>query len=178
MIRGLSGENCAFALRLLAVDRPENACITVVVPTFEEAENIPHLIERLDAVRDSSGLDLRLLLMDDDSRDGSEGLVRALALPWVSLVTRTTDRGLSARRPRGHVAFAMRTARGHGCRSQPSTRENPGIDRRCSQRRRHRRRVAFSPRGDRPRTIGAPSAGSTAGWRRCWHCRSPPSAIP
>jgi dolichol-phosphate mannosyltransferase len=69
--------------------------MTVVVPTFHEVENIPHLVERLRVLREAAGLDLDLLLMDDDSRDGSDRLVDSLALPWVTLVTRKTDRGLS-----------------------------------------------------------------------------------
>lgn len=71
-------------------------CVDVIVPTYQEAENIPNLLARLSSVRNDSGLDLRLLLMDDDSRDGSEELVRASALPWVSFVTRKEERGLSA----------------------------------------------------------------------------------
>jgi dolichol-phosphate mannosyltransferase len=71
------------------------ATVTVVVPTYHEVESIPHLVARLKAVRESTGLDLEVLLMDDDSRDGSEELVAAMALPWVRLVTRKTNRGLS-----------------------------------------------------------------------------------
>ena len=71
------------------------ASVTVVVPTYEEVENIPHLVDRLARVRATSGIDLELLLMDDDSRDGSAELVERLALPWVRMVVRTEDRGLS-----------------------------------------------------------------------------------
>ncbi len=87
--------------------------VTVVVPTYREVENIPHLVDRLRAIQDSSLLDLELLLMDDDSRDGSAEVVSQLGLPWVHLVTRTTDRGLSAavldglRRARGEVVVVM-----------------------------------------------------------------------
>jgi dolichol-phosphate mannosyltransferase len=73
----------------------DSSSVTVIVPTFREVENIPQLIERLRVLREAVGLDLDLLLMDDDSRDGSEELVSSLALPWVTLVTRKTDRGLS-----------------------------------------------------------------------------------
>jgi dolichol-phosphate mannosyltransferase len=73
----------------------DSSSVTVIVPTYREAENIPHLIERLRVVREAIGLDLELLLMDDDSGDGSAAVVAALALPWVTLVTRTADRGLS-----------------------------------------------------------------------------------
>jgi dolichol-phosphate mannosyltransferase len=71
------------------------ASVTVVVPTYREVENIPHLVARLQNVREQSGVDLELLLMDDDSRDGSDKVVETLELPWVSLVTRTANRSLS-----------------------------------------------------------------------------------
>lgn len=69
--------------------------VTVVVPTYHEVESIPHLVTRLQNLRESSGIDIEVLLMDDDSRDGSEELVASLGLPWVKLVTRKTNRGLS-----------------------------------------------------------------------------------
>src|SRR5260370_20490042 len=69
--------------------------VSVIVPTFREVENIPHLSARLQAVREAAGLDLELLLMDDDSRDGIEALTESLALDWVTLVIRKGDRGLS-----------------------------------------------------------------------------------
>src|ERR1700723_1776636 len=67
--------------------------IDVVVPTFREARNIPLLIERLGALRGSHAL--HLTIVDDDSRDGTEEMIQRLNLPWVSLIVRTTDRGLS-----------------------------------------------------------------------------------
>ncbi len=68
--------------------------VSIVVPTYREVENIPHLVKRLAAVRDQ-GLDLELWLMDDDSRDGTEELVRSMDVPWVRLVVRKEHRGLS-----------------------------------------------------------------------------------
>src|SRR5712672_705022 len=73
----------------------DGSSVSVIVPTFHEVENIPHLIARLRAVREAAGLDLELLLMDDDSGDGIEALIESLALDWVTLVIRKTDRGLS-----------------------------------------------------------------------------------
>jgi dolichol-phosphate mannosyltransferase len=73
----------------------EGSSVSVIVPTFREVENIPQLIARLQAVRHAAGLDLELLLMDDDSRDGIEALTQSLALDWVTLVVRKEDRGLS-----------------------------------------------------------------------------------
>ena len=69
--------------------------VGVVVPTYREVENIPLLVERLAALRATSGLDIEVLLMDDNSRDGSAELVASLGLPWVQIVVRTADRGLS-----------------------------------------------------------------------------------
>ncbi len=69
--------------------------VTVVVPTYKEAENLPHLIDRLAKVREEHALDLDLIIMDDDSRDGSEELIAGRPEPWVRIVVRTADRGLS-----------------------------------------------------------------------------------
>lgn len=86
---------------------PGGASVTVVVPTYREVENIPGLVRRIADVRGASGLALDLLFMDDDSRDGSAEAVAGLALPWVRLVTRTADRGLSPA-----VLDGLRQARG------------------------------------------------------------------
>jgi dolichol-phosphate mannosyltransferase len=75
---------------------PAEAAIDVIVPTFQEAANLPLLIERLAALRRSHGLPLQLTLVDDDSRDGTIEAVADLALPWVRLIVRTQGRGLSA----------------------------------------------------------------------------------
>jgi len=68
--------------------------IDVVVPTYREARNIPLLIERLDVLRRSHAL--HLTIVDDNSGDGTEETVQRLNLPWVSLIVRTSDRGLSS----------------------------------------------------------------------------------
>ena len=72
------------------------APVSIVVPTYREAENLPVLLERLDALRREHGVILQLLVMDDDSRDGSAQLVADSGHDWATLVTRTADRGLSA----------------------------------------------------------------------------------
>ncbi len=55
------------------------ASVSVVVPTFREAENIPALAERVAATLSGAGLEWELVLVDDDSRDGSEAVVAELA---------------------------------------------------------------------------------------------------
>jgi dolichol-phosphate mannosyltransferase len=72
------------------------ATIDVIVPTFQEAANIPLLIERLAALRRTYARSLQLTIVDDDSRDGTIEAVERLALPWVRLIVRSDARGLSA----------------------------------------------------------------------------------
>ena len=63
--------------------------VSIIVPTFREAANIPRLAERIHAALSDSGIAWELLLIDDNSDDGSEAVVAELArnLP-VRLVTR------------------------------------------------------------------------------------------
>ena len=68
--------------------------VSVVVPTYKEAENLPLLLERLGKLREA-GLQLEVLIMDDDSRDGTVELIASRAQPWVRLIVRTGNRGLS-----------------------------------------------------------------------------------
>jgi dolichol-phosphate mannosyltransferase len=69
--------------------------LSVIVPTYKESESLPLLLDRVGALRAKLGLDLELLIMDDNSRDGTEELIAQKALPWVRLVVRTSNRGLS-----------------------------------------------------------------------------------
>ena len=87
--------------------------ITIVVPTYEEAENLPDLIDRLAKVREAHDLAIDVLIMDDDSRDGSVELIATRPEQWVQLIVRTARRGLSEaaldglRRARGDVLVCM-----------------------------------------------------------------------
>lgn len=69
--------------------------LTIVVPTYKEVESLPSLLERIDSVRPQLP-PLEVLIMDDDSNDGTVELLAARAEPWVTLVVRKADRGLSA----------------------------------------------------------------------------------
>ncbi len=53
--------------------------VSLVVPCFNEAENIPRLIEEIDAVIGEHQLDAEVILVDDGSRDGTRDLVVAQA---------------------------------------------------------------------------------------------------
>ena len=58
--------------------KPHRA-LSVVVPTFREAANIPALAERLNEALAESAMEWELLLVDDDSNDGSEAIAQQLA---------------------------------------------------------------------------------------------------
>lgn len=73
-----------------------SAAASVVVPLYREAENVPPLLGRLAELRAATGLELDVILVDDDSRDGVEEAVRRAGYPWVRLRVRRADRGLGA----------------------------------------------------------------------------------
>ena len=69
--------------------------ISIIIPTYREAENIPHILQRLEELRRAHALDLEVLFMDDNSRDGSVEAVAASGFDWARIIVRTTNRGLS-----------------------------------------------------------------------------------
>ncbi len=71
--------------------------VSIVVPTFREAENLPALAGRIEAVLSGRGLEWELILVDDDSRDGIEAVAGELArrLPVRLEVRRDSPRDLS-----------------------------------------------------------------------------------
>ncbi|MEO8184263.1 MAG: polyprenol monophosphomannose synthase [Deltaproteobacteria bacterium] len=81
--------------------------VSIVVPTFREADSLPALIERVARLRQQTGLALELLIIDDDSQDGTEALIAARSEPWLELFVRKQDRGLSQA-----VLFGLAQARG------------------------------------------------------------------
>jgi dolichol-phosphate mannosyltransferase len=95
------------------IQRGTGPLVTIVVPTYKEAESLPHLLDRIAKLRADAGLDVEVLIMDDDSRDGSVEVVEARGEPWVKIVVRAGDRGLSPavldgmRRGRGEFLVCM-----------------------------------------------------------------------
>src|ERR1019366_10018336 len=78
-----------------AESTPEKLALTI--PTLREAENISGLLDHVRSVLDPLGIDYEILVVDDDSRDGTEEIVSAIAHadPRVSLLIRKGERGLS-----------------------------------------------------------------------------------
>lgn len=71
------------------------AGLSIVIPTFKEVDNIPLILERIDAVKREGDLLLEVIFMDDDSRDGSVEAVEQSGYHWARIVVRTKNRGLS-----------------------------------------------------------------------------------
>ncbi|MDD1674615.1 MAG: polyprenol monophosphomannose synthase [Methanomicrobiales archaeon] len=71
--------------------------LTVIIPTFNEEKNIGPMIHAVDTVCHSEGISAEILVVDDDSPDGTQGIVRDMqeTMGNVVLVVRTQDHGLS-----------------------------------------------------------------------------------
>jgi dolichol-phosphate mannosyltransferase len=73
------------------------ARLALAIPTLREAENIPPLLKRVRAALDPLGIEYEILIVDDDSRDGTDQIVARIAGqdPRVHLLVRKGQRGLS-----------------------------------------------------------------------------------
>lgn len=72
-----------------------NTGLSIIIPTYREALNIPHILDRLDRLRRDYDLSLEVLFLDDNSQDGSVEAVAAAGHDWARIIVRTEDRGLS-----------------------------------------------------------------------------------
>ena len=71
--------------------------IALVIPTLREVESLGVLLDRVRKALDSTGASFEILVVDDDSQDGTEELVNAYAREdeRIRLVVRKGERGLS-----------------------------------------------------------------------------------
>ena len=71
-------------------------CLSIVIPTFNERENVEDMVQRIDAAL--VGTAWEVLFVDDDSLDGTAELIRAISLrdPRVRCLHRIGRRGLSS----------------------------------------------------------------------------------
>jgi dolichol-phosphate mannosyltransferase len=70
--------------------------VVVVLPTFNEKDNVGRVVEKLSAVRDSLGLDMQILFVDDGSPDGTAEAIAAVMkqLSYVHILERGAKKGL------------------------------------------------------------------------------------
>jgi dolichol-phosphate mannosyltransferase len=71
--------------------------LSVIIPTFNEKDNIPVIIPRLVRVLEEEGIPHEIIVMDDDSPDGTGKAVRSLQdrYPQARCVIRKENKGLS-----------------------------------------------------------------------------------
>jgi dolichol-phosphate mannosyltransferase len=71
--------------------------LALAIPTLREADNLRELLGHVRSVLDPLEMDYEILVVDDDSRDGTEEIVSAIARedPRVRLLVRRGERGLS-----------------------------------------------------------------------------------
>jgi len=71
--------------------------ISLVVPTYKERQNVERLVERTGAALQSLGEPFELIIVDDDSPDGTAEEVRRLqqTRPWLKILVRQNERDLS-----------------------------------------------------------------------------------
>jgi dolichol-phosphate mannosyltransferase len=70
--------------------------VTICLPTYNERENLEPMLRALGAVFGEASLDARVLVVDDNSPDGTGELADRLAaeLPWVDVLHRERKEGL------------------------------------------------------------------------------------
>lgn len=70
--------------------------IDVVVPAYQERENVKPLLARIAEVRNKNKFDIQVYIVDDNSNDGTDKEVESLGLDWLHLIVRKDERGLSS----------------------------------------------------------------------------------
>ncbi len=84
---------------------PRTVELSIIVPTYNESENVPLLVAKLNDVL--AGIDWEVIFVDDDSRDGTSAVVRRLSQAGagnVRVVQRIGRRGLSSACVEGALA--------------------------------------------------------------------------
>jgi len=76
------------------MDRAE---VSIVIPTYNERENLPILIEKIDDVMKSNNIKYEVIIVDDSSPDGTAAVAKDLSHKYpVKVIVRKGKRGLSS----------------------------------------------------------------------------------
>ena len=112
--------------------------VSIVIPAYREAENLPVIIPRVSEALSSANLAAEIIVVDDYSGDGTTEICRDLAQRYpVRLETRQNERGLSSavlhglRRARGDVLIVMDADLSHPPEKVPELVEaldDPDVD--------------------------------------------------
>jgi dolichol-phosphate mannosyltransferase len=80
--------------------------LSIIVPTFQEADNLRPLITRISAVMNKCDMAYEVIVVDDNSRDGSADVITRLAEEGhpIRMIKRIKTRGLSTAVIRGFQA--------------------------------------------------------------------------
>ncbi|MBP7735605.1 MAG: glycosyltransferase family 2 protein [Spirochaetes bacterium] len=85
--------------------------VSIIVPTYHEAENIPELTQQINGVLTGEKINYEIIIVDDDSRDGIDRVVKGLSRAYpVDLHVRINEKGLSSA-----VILGFSLARGNIC---------------------------------------------------------------
>lgn len=69
--------------------------LSIIVPTLNEARNIPELVIRIHRAMESTGIPYEVLIVDDDSSDNTEGVCNDLGPPVRLIIRKDGPRDLS-----------------------------------------------------------------------------------
>jgi dolichol-phosphate mannosyltransferase len=70
--------------------------ISIILPTYNEKDNIPIIVDKIAAVFHAARLSFEIIVADDNSPDETWKIARALAVerPWLRVLRRLADKGL------------------------------------------------------------------------------------
>lgn len=75
----------------------ENIVLSIIVPTYNERENIPVLLERIDRALKGAGISYEVIVVDDNSPDGTADIAEQLSKVYpVGVVRRPGKLGLAS----------------------------------------------------------------------------------
>jgi len=71
--------------------------VSIIIPTYNERDNLPVLIERIDRAMSSAGYSYEVIVVDDSSPDGTSEVAKSLSKQYpVKVIIRGGKKGLSS----------------------------------------------------------------------------------